>query len=403
MNLPMTAPAEQPMANAHLETLRALQRRLLRHIANGRSTDLAAAPLRLPVSIYADPQRLAGEREQLFLQQPLVAGLSGDVPNPGDALLFEGAGRPIVVLRGADGIARAFLNRCTHRGARLVTAQGPHASLSCPFHGWTFNLHGALITQPGRIAFEGLDPDALGLRSLPCAEWRGLIFVSADPDGPAIDVEAHLGPFAPILAELNLDRVAAVRSGTMQAHGNWKYVLETFGEGYHFAALHPDSLGQTHFSNVAVFDAFGSHHRVSFAPKTYKALIGTPETQWPIPDSVVYMIYPNTAMLVGSPMPGHHFVQLFRIYPTAVAQTETLFTLYAPPAQLEGEGGAVAQMGYEVATRIIQTEDFSMAGGAQRNFVLAPPAAEVVIGRNEPALQHLHRQWARDLGVTLSV
>ena len=337
------------------------------------------------------------ERHDLFLRLPLVAGLSGDIPNAGDSLLFEGSGRPILILRDADGHVRAFLNQCTHRGARLVSASACHTSISCPFHGWTFDLQGHLVAQPGRSGFEGFDQQTLGLHRLPCVEWHGLIFVRADPGGEPINIEAHLGSFAPMLAELQLDRVGPVRSGLMHASGNWKYVLETFGEGYHFGALHPTSLGQTHFSNVAVFDAFDRHHRVSFAPKTYKDLIGTPEKEWPKPDSVVYMIYPNTTMLVGSPMPGHHFVQLFRIYPTSVATADTLFTLYAPSEQLEGPGRSIAEAGYEIATQIIQTEDFSMAGGAQQNFTHAAPGTELILGRNEPALQHLHRQFNMDL------
>lgn len=374
----------------HHDTLRGLQRRLIGHLQNGRSTDLAAAPMPMNARVYADTARHAAEQQKLFLELPLVAGLSGDIPKAGDMLTFEGAGRPIVVIRDGEGRANAFLNQCTHRGARLVANNSCQPSISCPFHGWSFDLRGHLIGQPGRQGFDGIDPATLGMRQLPCVEWHGLIFVRAQPGGAPIDVEAHLGTFAPELAELQLDRVASVKSGVMHAAGNWKYVLETFGEGYHFAALHPTSLAQTHFNNVAVFDAFGPHHRVAFAPKTYKALIGTEEATWPTLDSVVYMIFPNTTMLVGSPMPGHHFVQLFRIYPTSVSVTETLFTLYAPPAQLEGQGRMIAEGGYALAAQIIQTEDFSMAGSAQRNFVHAPEDSEVILGRNEIALQHLH-------------
>jgi hypothetical protein len=150
---------------------------------------------------------------------------------------------------------------------------------------------------------------------------------------------------------------------------------------------------------VSVFDAFDRHHRVCFAPKSYKELASRPESEWPVPDSVVYGIFPNTAMLVGSPMQGHHFVQLFRIYPTGIGLTDTQFTLYAPPSQLEGQGRAMAEAGFDMARQIIQTEDFSVSDGAQRNFAHAPAGTEVVFGRNEPALQHLHRGLNAELAV----
>lgn len=374
-----------------MSTLRGLQRRLIGHIEAGRTTDLADAPMRHPAAVYADPARYALERERLFQRLPLVACLSGDIPETGDTALFEGAGRPIVVVRDGQGRANAFLNLCTHRGARPVVEEGRHDCFTCPFHGWTYGLDGTLIGQPGRIGFEGLDPARMGLVRVPCAERHGLVFVRAEPDGAPIDVDTHLGSFGPVLAQIGLEGYRRVKSAIMPAAGNWKYVLETFGEGYHFASLHPTSLGQTHYSNVAVFDAFDRHHRVCFAPKAYKDLASRPESEWPVPDSVVYMIFPNTAMLVGSPMQGHHFVQLFRIYPTDVGQTDTQFTLYAPPSQLDDAGRAMAEAGFDLARQIIQTEDFSVSHGAQRNFAHAPAGIEVVYGRNEPALQHLHR------------
>lgn len=375
----------------HLETLRGLQRRLIGHIEAGRTTDLADAPMHQAASVYSDPVRHAREQERLFLRLPLVACLSGDIPNPGDTCIFDGGGRPIIVTRDKDGRVNAFLNLCTHRGARPVAADGHYDCFTCPFHGWTYGLDGALIGQPGRVAFEGVDTSRMGLVRVPCAEAHGLVFVRAQPGGEPIDVDAHLGTFGPVLAEIGLGDYRRVKSGIMPAAGNWKFVLETFGEGYHFASLHPTSLGQTHYSNVAVFDAFDRHHRVCFAPKAYKALARRPESEWPVPDSVVYMIFPNTAMLVGSPMQGQFFVQLFRIYPTDVGATDTQFTLYAPPVQLEGSGRAMAEAGFDFAQQIIQTEDFSVSGGAQRNFAQVSAGIEVTYGRNEIALQHLHR------------
>lgn len=383
-------------------TLRDLQRRLVAHVQAGRTTDMVDAPMSNAAEVYTDPRRLAAERDKLFLQMPLVAGLSGDIPHAGDTLVFEGAGRPIIVVRDDKGAANAFLNICTHRGARPVAESGCYASFSCPFHGWTFDLNGRLIGQPGRPCFRGLHAEQLGLVQLPCTEWHGLIFVRAQPGHGPIDVEAHLGSFGPVLEELRLDRFSAVKSGVMKSGGNWKYALETFGEGYHFAALHPDSLAQTHFNNVSVFDRFERHHRVCFAPRSYRALAGIPEEQWPELDSVVYMIFPNTAMLVGSPMPGHMFVQLFRIYPTAQSATDALFTLYAPSDRLDGDSRAVAEMGFDVARNIIENEDFSMASSAQQNFLAAPDGFQVHYGRNEPALQHLHRDLAEAVGMPIS-
>lgn len=383
------------------QTLRSLQRRLVEHIKAGRTTDMADAPMANPAGVYADPLRHEAERQKLFLELPLVAGLSGDIPNTGDTLVFDGAGRAIIVVRDAAGRANAFLNMCRHRGARLVNDSGCHARFTCPFHSWSFDLNGRLVGQPGKPSFEGLDAGQLGLVQVPCAEWHGLIFVKAQPGSGPIDVAAHLGSFAPELAEIGLESFAPVKSGVMKANGNWKYVLETFGESYHLGSLHPTTLANTIFSNVLLFDRFAPHHRIGFAPRSYGELVDKPEGEWPELYNVLYMIFPNTAMLLGSPMPGHMFIQLFRIFPNGISATDTHFTLYAPADSLNEQSRAVASAGFDLARGIIESEDFSVADGAQRNLLAAPPGFKVNYGRNEVALQHLHRDLAAAIGMPL--
>ena len=382
------------------QTLRALQRRLVRHLKAGRSTDLAEAPMPNAAGVYTDPARYEAERQKLFLELPLVAGLSGDIPKPGDTLVFD-AGRPIIVVRNGQGQAKAFLNICRHRGARLVEESGCHARFTCPFHSWSFDLDGRLAGQPGKVAFEGLDAAALGLVQVPCTESHGLIFVKAQPGSGPIDVAAHLGSFAPELAEIGLQSFAPVKSGTMKANGNWKYVLETFGESYHLASLHPDTLANTIYGNVLLFDRFAPHHRIAFAPRSYGELLDKPESEWPELYNVLYMIFPNTAMLLGSPLPGHMFIQLFRIFPDGISATDTRFTLYAPADSLNEQSRAIASAGFDLARGIIEKEDFSVADGAQRNLLAAPPGFTVNYGRNEVALQHLHRDLAAAIGMPL--
>ena len=125
--------------------------RMVAHVA-AKTTDMAPAPMPLPKEAYIDPVRFEAEREKLFLETPVVAGLSCDIPEAGDLLVFDAAGPSILVMRGKDGVARAFLNMCTHRGARLIEATEPHsehrARVSCPFHAWTFDPAGKLVGQP---------------------------------------------------------------------------------------------------------------------------------------------------------------------------------------------------------------------------------------------------------------
>ena len=113
--------------DSHLE----LAQRLLANV-DADTSDLAAAPMKVPASAYRDPARWQLEMEHVFRRSPLVVALSCDIANPGDYSATEIAGRPIVVMRGDDGVARTFLNICRHRGAAVfeegaVTAAGSPA------------------------------------------------------------------------------------------------------------------------------------------------------------------------------------------------------------------------------------------------------------------------------------
>ena len=69
-------------------------------LAADKTTDLAPGPMALPKGAYIDPERFEAERQTLFLGQPIVAGLTGDIPEPGDVLVFDAAGPSILVIRG---------------------------------------------------------------------------------------------------------------------------------------------------------------------------------------------------------------------------------------------------------------------------------------------------------------
>jgi phenylpropionate dioxygenase-like ring-hydroxylating dioxygenase large terminal subunit len=388
-------------AAARHDTERAIQRRLVHHIANGRTTDMADAPMRIPVHLYTDPERLAAERRELFQKLPLCAGFSCEIPNPGDTLVFDGAGPSIIVARQADGSVAAFRNLCTHRGARLLRGSCHAQAITCPFHGWSFGVDGRLLAQPGSAGFAGLEASRLGLLRVPCAERHGMLFVRAEVGEEELPIDEFLGSLGPELASLNLHEMALVKDEPLFTKGNWKYVLDTYGEGYHFAALHPDTLGTTHYSNVAAYDAFDRHFRIVFPQKIYGKLKGVPESDWPQIDAVVYLLFPNTAMIVGSPQPGLMLIQNFRLFPETIDRTRADLAVYAPRAALSEQTRPMFEAGWDLAARIVSSEDYLMSAEAFDNLRWAPSGFHTVFGRNEIALQHLQRNIAEAIGMPI--
>ena len=388
------------------QVAREIQRRMVAHVAAGGTTDLAPSPMENDPAAYTDASRAETERRDLFLNRPLVVGLTSEIAKPGNCLLFEELGQSIIVVRGRDGVARAFLNMCTHRATKLVR---PHEEactssvtrFTCPFHAWTFDLEGRLVAVPGRQGFEGIDLTERGLVPVPVAEWNGLIFLRPTAGTEALDVAEHLGTFAPELGRLDFKDATPVRTSTLVAATNWKCAIDTYGEGYHFATLHASTIGVSHFSNVAVFDAFDAHWRLNFPEKSMRALVGRPEEEWPEPDyGGIHFLFPNTILVVGSLSTGTRWVRMFRIFPGvtpgSMSCTTTVYVLGGVASDAMSDAFAT-----DDSTSDVTQEDYRVAVDGYANLVTAPPGFKVVYGRNEPALQAFHRSVAAAIGASV--
>ncbi|WP_397594119.1 SRPBCC family protein [Sphingorhabdus sp.] len=380
-------------------------RRMVELVA-AKETDRAAGPLPLHKGVYIDEERFEAERQKLFLAQPVVAGLSGDILEPGDLLVFDAAGPSILVQRGKDGIVRAFRNMCTHRGAKLVEENEPwsgHRSrITCPFHAWTFDSAGKLIGQPSKTSFEGCEIGARNLLEIPCTEHLGLIFVRAGGGDP-IDAAAHLGGFADLLSALELHRARPVKKGVLTADSNWKFALDTYSEGYHFSALHNTTIGQTHYNDVASVDRYGRHHRIGFPDNSIGKLIGTPEAEWPETDyGGVHFLFPNTVIFFGSIEPGKFFTQVFRLFPDGVGKTRCQFAVYAPFGVESEAQRAMCEMAYDGTAMVVQTEDYRVASAGYANLLAAPDDFHVILGSNESAVQSVQIHIAEAIGMPIN-
>ena len=86
---------------------------------------------------YVDPARWDREKTQIFGREPQLVGLGADIPNPSDYWAFDFAGIPVVLVRGQDGVARAFVNACRHRGTAIARERGNAGGrFLCPYHHW---------------------------------------------------------------------------------------------------------------------------------------------------------------------------------------------------------------------------------------------------------------------------
>ena len=213
----------------------------------------------LPAWTYHSPALFDLERQAIFLTHWQVVGHASDIPAPGDWLAFDLLGERALVMRGQDGQARAFMNLCRHRGARVAEgAQGKcRGALVCPFHGWVYNLDGSLrgVSRPETFS-PAVDKAEFGLKPLELQEFGGFLFLRFRP-GPQPDVAEMLGPYASDFAAQRSESLLPVQTApwTQDLPVNWKSVRDVDNEGYHVALAHP-----------ALQDLYGRDYRDLYLP-----------------------------------------------------------------------------------------------------------------------------------------
>jgi nitrite reductase/ring-hydroxylating ferredoxin subunit len=380
-----------------------MRRRLVAHIKE-KTADLEGDPYFVPFDNYTDPNRFEAER-RAFRSLPLLAGLSVEIPNSGDRILFEEAGPSIIIVRGEDGVARAFLNVCPHRGSRLIADAKGGSRFSCPFHAWTFDLCGELVGRPRDDAFATDAPSRPHLVPVPIEEFAGLIFVRADPGGDALDVADYLGKLAPLLEAMDLEVAEVVRSESMgTTETNWKLAMDTFCEGYHVPVVHGRSLGGNVVPFVTIDDDYGLHHRYVGPGRDLEALVDKPESEWPdSPYSGVHYIFPNTTLSYTPSIDGVTPVfTLFRLFPgESVGRSICLYSTFRPRGDDTNESRTTFVQMHEDLYQVVENEDFVTAASTWKGMCSAPPGQRVVFGRNEAILRRFHQALAEYVGLPL--
>jgi len=371
------------------ETQLELARALQAHVRNG-STALAPGIFRNPVAAYSDPVRAGLERERLFHGLPLFMALSCRLPEPGDYLAEEVAGVPVLLVRGRDRVLRAFANICRHRGAPVASGCGKARAFACPYHGWSYDLEGKLAGIPELASFPGVEKDVHGLLPLPAGERHGMIFVRLSLGRPIeIDVEAHLAGLGEEFGAYGFERYSFFAAETITPAINWKFGIDTFLESYHLPVLHRKTVAPLIRGNIAAFQAFGDHGRLTMLRFTSTEWDARPEPDWQVLQHIlpVYRLFPNTVFVFQS-----DHVETWRMLPGASPDRSVIeFALYAPEPATTDKARAYWKKNYDLAIKTVLDEDFALGERMQRGF-MSGLQAEVVYGRNEPALIHFHQR-----------
>ena len=194
----------------------------------------------VPVTNYFDKRHFDAEVRSVWLKVWQWACREEDIPNPGDAFVYENVGKSVVIVRQTDGGFKAFYNSCLHRGRNLVDRGGHVQNLTCKYHGMSWKCDGGFRHNPLKADFPQFDGKDMSLPELLVDTWGGFVFVNFDP--AAKPLAETLGPLITHFASYDYANRYTVAHVSKVIACNWKVVAEAFMEGHHVYLVHPQAL-----------------------------------------------------------------------------------------------------------------------------------------------------------------
>ncbi|MFT4518335.1 MAG: Rieske 2Fe-2S family protein [Halioglobus sp.] len=360
----------------------------------GKGSGPAACSRRVPVSAYTDPQRCEEERQRLFLRRPLIIGHETQIPEPGDTLVHDWLGLPLLTIRDKTGAIGTFMNVCRHRGMRLVQDEGQTQlrSLVCPYHNWTYGLDGALRNIPRAESFDDIDIAEMGLVRVPTVVQHGLIWMQAE--GSAMDLQGHLAGLGTDLDVFQMQDLHFCQQNVRTVNCNWKLIQDAFLDGYHVTRLHKNTVGSFFPDSVAESDTLGDHIRNAIARNEIAEAVGLPAEELDLRHYATfsYTVFPN-AVLIFHP----DYTSIISLFPLSADQTVFAHTMLTPkPAQSEEELDHFSRSFDLIDQGVFQAEDIFVSEGAQKGM-RSGANSNLLFGGLEEAAIRFHDILDREL------
>ncbi|VXD00998.1 aromatic ring-hydroxylating oxygenase subunit alpha [Sphingomonas sp. 8AM] len=193
----------------------------------------------IPRGHYYRDDVLEQEINCLFQSGYEFVCLLSEVANDKDFVCIDYRGCAVVV-QNFKGELRAFQNVCTHRFNAIQHDERGNRSLTCQYHGWTFNSRGCPIGVEARVV-----SGSGGALDLCLPEYRidtcgQFVFIKRSASD--LTLPEFLGGYYAVLEEISqhLGPVTLFRSVPHKA--NWKVLVENVIDNVHCPILHRDTF-----------------------------------------------------------------------------------------------------------------------------------------------------------------
>ena len=211
--------------------------------------DRLIEPDRVHRDVYTHPEVFELEMERLWSRTWIYVGHASQVPSAGDFVTLDIAAKPVIMVRHTDGSIRVLMNRCAHKGTKVVSDLSGNTGkvFRCPYHAWTYRTDGSLINIPLREGYDGTRLEAQGLPAVKNVEaYRGFVFARLADEG--IGFRDYFGESLSsidYLADRSPEGELELVGGCLRyLHNcNWKMFVENLNDTMHPMIAHAGSAG----------------------------------------------------------------------------------------------------------------------------------------------------------------
>ena len=349
----------------------------------------------IPASWYVDLRVLELEQRTVFAGSWQLAGRLDQLRHAGDFVTSElSGGEPAIVVRGADGVLRAFFNVCRHHAAAVVAEPAGSAHvLRCPYHGWTYSLEGELKGTPDFAGVCDFDRNANGLIPLDAAVWQKWVFVRVRPEGRSL--AASLGDsLLRQMEDLDLGILHWVERRHYVLDCNWKVFIDNYLDGgYHVPHLHKGLDSVLDYSAYTIEN--GERFCLQWSPIVAEGADADTGAVRTGDRALYYWIYPNFMINCYEGAMDTNLV-----VPRGIDRTEVIFDFYF--SDVSESARARNRASIDVSHRI-QEEDVSICSSVQRGLRSRAYTAGRLSPRRESGEHLFHRLLYADLKAGLSI
>ena len=368
----------------------------LQSLIVNKETDYAKSIYKNAVIEYIDASIANTEKKIIFEESPICLGTAALVPNQGDWFTVDIGDKSILIVRNNKTEISAYLNICSHRGAKLVEGSGTKAyAFKCPYHSWVYNLDGELKARPRENAFEEINKDQCSLQKFELDNHQGFLWLIMDKKAKNKH-SSNKADLNELLIDYDFNKYQHFKSIKIYPKLNWKLAVDTFLELYHIDELHTKSLAPIIKNDLQLFDTYGKNIRVIGARHSAVKLnrVLKDQREFDIHTIQLRILFPNTILVCH---PDH--VEVWQILPkNEVNECEVSFSLYTKEAFSSKSAIRHWDNNFNLALNAVVKEDFPLGENVQKGFYAAPKR-KIIFGKNEPALQHFHKQIKLDLNL----